>query len=151
MKKLLSVLLLSTLLILVFTSCKITFDGYSYNIDDARKQEASYYEEYDYIFSIEDDGNYVDFLVCGGQLRIVKFDTKEQSNTTLYKIKSKATFLIDEALASTDSETAWTKTGNFPFQIEWRIIEKDIDSVEGFEFAYNNTICLLQYRIYQSE
>ena len=109
MKKVLSVLLLSTLLILVFTSCKTTFDGYSYNIDDARKQEASYYEEYDYIFSIEDDGNYVDFLVCGGQLRIVKFDTKEQSNTTLYKIKSKATFLIDEALASTDSETAWTK------------------------------------------
>ena len=73
MKKVLSVLLLSTLLILVFTSCKTTFDGYSYNIDDARKQEASYYEEYDYIFSIEDDGNYIDFLVCGGQLRIVKF------------------------------------------------------------------------------
>ena len=151
MKKVLSVLLLSTLLILVFTSCKTTFDGYSYNIDDARKQEASYYEEYDYIFSIEDDGNYVDFLVCGAQLRIVKFDTKEQSNTTLYKIKSKATFLIDEALASTDSETAWTKTGNFTFPMEWRIIEKDIDSVEGFEFTYNNTICLLQYRIYQSE
>ena len=151
MKKVLSVLLLSTLLILVFTSCKTTFDGYSYNIDDARKQEASYYEEYDYIFSIEDDGNYIDFLVCGGQLRIVKFDTKEQSNTTLYKIKSKATFLIDEALASTDSETAWTKSGNFPFQIEWRIIEKDIDSEEGFEFIYNNTICLLQYRVDQSK
>ena len=95
--------------------------------------------------------NYIDFLVCGGQLRIVKFDTKEQSNTTLYKIKSKATFLIDEALASTDSETAWTKTGNFPFQIEWRIIEKDSETTEGLEFIYNNTTYMLQYRVDQGK
>ena len=147
MKKILPKLSLSILLILTLTSCKTTFDGYSYSIDDARDQESSYYEEYDYIFSIEDDGNYVDFLVCGGQLRIVKFDTKEKNNTALYKITSKATFFIDEALASTNPETAWTKTGNFPFQIEWRIIEKDIVSEEGFEFTYNNTICLLQYRV----
>ncbi len=151
MKKILPILSLSMLLILALTSCKTTFDGYSYSIDDARNQESSYYEEYDYIFTVENDGYYIDFLICGRQLRIVKFDTKEKSNTTLYKIKSKATFLIDEALLSTDPETAWTKTGNFPFQIEWRIIEKDIDSVEGFEFTYNSTACLLQYRIDQSE
>ena len=151
MKKILSMLLLSTLLIVVLTSCKTTFDGYSYSIDDARDQESSYYEKYDCIFSVEDDGICVDFLIHGGQLRIVKFDTKEKGNTTLYKITSKATFLINEALAFTDPETAWTKTGNLPFQIEWRIIEKDIDSEEGFEFTYNNTICLLQYRVDQSK
>ena len=146
MKKVIFILS-SIILILSLTSCKTTFDGYSYNIDDARKQEASYYEKYDYIFTVEDDGFFVDFLICGRQLRIVKFDTKKQSNTTLYQIKSKSTFLIAEALSCSEAEDAWTKTGNFPFQVEWLITEKDIESGKGFEFTYNNTECLLQYSI----
>lgn len=140
-------LILSFVFLISITSCSTTFDGYSYNIDDARKQEASYYEKCDYIFTVEDAGYFVDFLICGGQLRIVKFDTKEQSNTLLYQIKSKSTFLIAEALSCSKSEVGWTKTGKFPFQVEWMITEKDIESAEGFEFTYNNTECLLQYRI----
>ena len=147
MKKILFLLLLILSLIFVFTSCSTTFDGYSYNIDDARKNESSFYEDYDYFFPTESNGYYIDFLICGEQLRIVKFDTKEQNKTTLYQIKSKATFLIDEALL----DDTWTKTGSFPCQVEWRIIEKDSEATEGFEFIYNNRTYMLQYRADQSK
>ena len=118
MKKILFLLLLILSLIFVFTSCSTTFDGYSYNIDDARKNESSFYEDYDYFFPTESNGDFIDFLICGKQLRIVKFDTKEQNKNTLYQIKSKATFLIDEALL----DDTWTKTGAFPFQVEWQAV-----------------------------
>ena len=147
MKKRLFVLSLILIVTLLFASCTTTFDGYSYSIDDARKNESSFYEDYDYFFPTESDGYFIDFLICGKQLRIVKFDTKEQNKTTLYQIKSKATFLIDEALL----DDTWTKTGAFPFQVEWRIIEKDSETTEGFEFVYNNTTYMLQYRVDQSK
>ena len=147
MKKILFLLSLILSLIFVFTSCSTTFDGYSYNIDDARKNESSFYEDYDYFFTTESEGYFIDFLICGKQLRIVKFDTKEQNKNTLYQIKSKATFLIDEALL----DNTWTKTGAFPCQVEWRIIEKDSEAIEGFEFIYNNRTYMLQYRVDQSK
>ena len=147
MKKFLFVLSLTLTVTLLFVSCSTTFDGYSYNIDDARKNESSFYEDYDYFFPTESEGYFIDFLICGKQLRIVKFDTKEQNKTTLYQIKSKATFLIDEALL----DDTWTKTGSFPFQVEWRIIEKDSETTEGLEFIYNNTTYMLQYRVDQGK
>ena len=147
MKKLIFLLLLILTITPMVSSCTTTFAGYSYNIDDARNNESSYYEDYDYFFPIESEGYFIDFLICNKQLHIVKFDTKEQNKNTLYKVKSKATFLIDEALL----DDAWTKTGAFPFQVEWRIIEKDIETTEGFEFIYNNTTYMLQYRIDQSK
>ena len=79
MKKRLFVLSLILIVTLLFASCTTTFDGYSYSIDDARKNEASFYEDYDYFFPTESDGYFIDFLICGKQLRIVKFDTKEQN------------------------------------------------------------------------
>ena len=94
------------------SSCTTTFDGYSYSIDDARKKESSFYEDYDYFFPTESNGDFIDFLICGKQLRIVKFDTKEQNKNTLYQIKSKATFLIDEAIwhnYTKDRKLIWTK------------------------------------------
>ena len=142
MKKFLFVLSLTLTVTLLFVSCSTTFDGYSYSIDDARKNESSFYEDYDYFFPTESNGDFIDFLICGKQLRIVKFDTKEQNKNTLYQIKSTATFLIDEALL----DDTWTKTGAFPFQVEWRIIEKDSETTEGFEFTYNDTKYTLQYR-----
>ena len=147
MKKLLFTLSLILSLTFIFSACSTTFDGYSYNLDDARKNESSIYEEYDYFFAAEGEGYYIDFLIRGKQLSIVKFDTKEQNKTTLYKIKSKATFSIDEALV----DNTWTKSGAFPFQVEWRIIEKDTEEAEGFEFVYNNITYMLQYRIEQSK
>ena len=147
MKKLIFLLLLILTITSMVSSCTTTFDGYSYSIDDARKNESSFYEDYDYFFPTESNGDFIDFLICGKQLRIVKFDTKEQNKNTLYQIKSKATFLIDEALL----DDTWTKTGAFPFQVEWRIIEKDSETTEGLEFIYNNTTYMLQYRIDQSK
>ena len=147
MKKSICFLLLILAITLVVSACTKTFDGYSYNIDDARNNEPSFYEEYDYFFITESNGYYIDFLICGEQLRIVKFDTKEQNKTTLYRINSKATFLIDEALL----DNTWAKTGAFPFQVKWRIIEKDSEVTEGFEFVYNNRTYMLQYHVDKSE
>ena len=149
MKNLSFILLLNLILLLILTSCSTTFDGYSYNIDDARNHESSYYDEYDHIFTAENDGYLIDFLVCGEQLHIIKFDIKEQGNTTLYKIKNRSIFSINEALAYSKSENSedWTKTGNLPFQVEWSIVEKNIETPKGFEFTYNNTECVLLYRI----
>jgi len=149
MKKFSLILLLTLILMFVFASCSTTFDGYSYSLDDARKNETSYYDEYDYIFKVEQNGYFVDFLVCGDRLHIIKFDIKEKSNTTLYKIKSKSTFLIDESLPLSESENefSWIKSGNFPFQVEWLIVEKNIETPEGFEFVYDNVACVLLYRI----
>jgi hypothetical protein len=48
-------------------------------------------------------------------------------------------------------DNTWTKTGAFPFQVEWRIIEKDSEAKEGFEFIYNNRTYMLQSRVDQSE
>ena len=137
------------LLLFVFTSCNTTFDGYSYNIQDARSEE-SFFDEYDYIFTIEQEKNVIDFLIQGDYLRIIKFDCKERNGNMLYQIKSKATFSISETLAYSESksENVWIKTSNFPFQVEWSIVAKDADVLqEGFEFVYNGIEYVLLYRI----
>ncbi len=147
-----AVLLSNMMLMFVFSSCSTTFDGYSYSIEDARNSE-SFYDEYDYIFTIEQDDRVVDFLVHGDYLRILKFDCKEKNGNMLYQIKSKSTFSISESLAhsETQGENVWLKTSNFPFQVEWRIVTQDVDLLqEGFDFTYNDIKCVLLCRIIEN-
>ena len=56
MKKLLFTLSLILSLTFIFSACSTTFDGYSYNLDDARKNESSIYEEYDYFLRLKAKG-----------------------------------------------------------------------------------------------
>lgn len=144
-KSILFILLMS----LVFTSCDTTFDGYRYSIESVRNSEP-FYDEYDYIFTAERENFIVDFLVSGDFVRIIKIDSKEENGKLLYKIKNKSTFSISESLDNSQAQgdDAWTKTGNFPFQVEYMIVPKSIDGLqEGFNFIYNNTECILLYRI----
>lgn len=139
------------LLLLVFTSCGTTFDGYSFSIEDARKSE-SFYNEYDYIFTVEQENRIVDFLIYDDYVRVIKIDCKEKKNKKLYEIKNKSTFLISESLLCSEvqREDAWTKTSNFPFQVEWMILPKTTESLqEGFCFIYNDIECMLLYRIFE--
>ena len=134
---------------LFFASCSTTFDGYNYNIEHARNSE-SFYNKYDYIFTVEQDDCIVDFLINGDYVRIIKIDCKENNGKQLYKIKSKYTSSINESLSysETHGDNAWIKTSNFPFQVEWMIVTKNIDDLqEGFDFTYNDIECVLLYRI----
>lgn len=142
-------ILLILLLSLICTSCGALFYGYSYSIEDARKKEPLY-DEYDYLFTIEQENLVVDFLICGEYIRVLKFDCKYEYGHKLYKIKSSSTFLISENLTYSEDpeENAWNKTGNWPFQVEWMITTKNIDSEhENFKFMYNDIECALLYRI----
>ena len=137
------------LCLLVFTSCSTTFDGYNYNIEDARNSD-SLYDKYDYIFTVEQDDRIVDFLINGDYVRVIKIDCKENNGKQLYKIKNKSTFLINESLAysETHGDNAWVKTDNFPFQVEWMIVTKNVGNLQdGFDFIYNDIDCVLLYRI----
>lgn len=150
MKRICIVLVL--LLSLIFTSCT-TIDGYSYSIEDARNSQsfyAKFYDDYDYIFTAEQENRIVDFLICGDYVRIIKIDCKENNGKRLYKIKGASTSSISESLSHSESqrEEAWTKTSNFLFQVEWMIVTKNTDSLqEGFDFTYNGKECVLLYRI----
>lgn len=134
---------------LVFTSCNTTFDGYSYSIVNTRNGE-SFYDEYDYIFTVDQEDRIVDFLIQGDYMRIIKIDCQEKNRKKLYKIKNKSTFSISESLTYSQfhMDDTWIKTNNFPFQVEWMIVPKNSDSLqEGFCFIYNDIECILLYRI----
>lgn len=137
------------LLSLVFASCSTTFDGYSYSIESVRNSE-SCYEKYDYIFTAEQENFIADFLISGDSIRIIKIDRKEKNDKVLYKIKNKSTFTISESLnnSKVQGDDAWIKTGNYPFQVEWMIATENTDGLQdGFKFIYNDTECVLLYRI----
>lgn len=142
-------ILLILLLSLICTSCGSLFYGYSYSIEGARKKE-SFYDEYDYIFTIEQETRAVDFLICGEYIRILKFDCKYEYDRKVYNIKSRSTFFIKENLTYDEEpgEDTWGKSGNWPFQVEWIITTKNIDDAQGyFNFIYNDIECILSYRI----
>lgn len=137
------------LLSFVCTSCGVNFYGYSYSIEDARKNE-SFYDEYDYLFTIEQENLAVDFLICGEYIRILKFDCKYEYGRKVYNIKNISTFFIAENIIYEEDpgEDAWNKSGNRPFQVEWLITTKNIDDAQGyFNFVYNEKECILSYRI----
>ena len=148
MKKILCILCL----LLIFSSCSKTFDGYSYSLEDERKSE-KVYNSYDYFFTAEQDNVIVDFLIRDGLLHIVKIDCKEQGSKTVYKVKSTASYSVVEALAYFEKtgKVHWVQTGKFPAQVEWTIVTENVPDAqqadEGFEFFYNDTLCILYYRI----
>ena len=134
---------------LVFTSCSTTFDGYYYSVENAKNSE-SFYNQYDYIFTIEKENQIIDFIIDGNYMRIIKIECKEGKDSLLYKIRNKSTFLINEILAYSDTyeEQVWIKTGNYPFQVEWSVSYKTTEkNEEGFDFTYNGMECVLLYRI----
>ena len=98
------------LLSFVCTSCGVNFYGYSYSIEDARKNE-SFYDEYDYLFTIEQENLAVDFLICGEYIRILKFDCKYEYGRKVYNIKNISTFFIAENIIYEEDpgEDAWNK------------------------------------------
>ena len=148
--------ILVILLVFVLSSCSQTFNGYSYNLEDARRVE-NCYNEHDYLFTVEQEGAIVDFVINGDLLHIIIIDCQKHSSNTLYRVKSHYTSMINEnTIASEDGQETyfWAKTGNYPYplQVEWLITSKEFyDSHQdytGFNFIYNDTEYVLCYQIY---
>ncbi len=154
MRKILCILI-SALLILVFCSCSVTFDGYSYTLNHARTSEKKYYGEYDYLFTAEKENTIVDFLINGDYLHIIKIDIRGSGSTAQYKVKSTASYLISNSLYNSETLDGyyWIQTGKYPIQVEWLVVTKKFNEshykYDGFEFIYKDTECLLCYRIIQ--
>jgi hypothetical protein len=148
MKKLLISLIVVTLIICL-CACNKTFDGYCYNLEDARNEEQKYYEQYDYLFTAEEEGIIIDFIIDGDQLHIVKIEITERDSNRLYWARSISTSFIHNSEKNTEYE--WNTTSNFVKQVEWLIVSKEFNqshnNYQGFNFVYNDKQCVLCYRI----
>ena len=148
MKKLLiSVIILAFMF--NFFACSRTIDGYFYELDDARNEEQKYYEQYDYLFTAEEEGIIIDFIIDGDQLHIVKIEITERDSNRLYWARSISTSFIHNSEKNTEYE--WNTTSNFVKQVEWLIVSKEFNeshnNYQGFNFVYNDKQCVLCYRI----
>ena len=148
MKKLLiSVIILAFMF--NFFACSRTIDGYFYELDDARNEEQKYYEQYDYLFTAEEEGIIIDFIIDGDQLHIVIIEITERDSNRLYWARSISTSFIHNSEKNTEYE--WNTTSNFVKQVEWLIVSKEFNeshnNYQGFNFVYNDKQCVLCYRI----
>ena len=143
------------ILALLLSGCNVTFDGYYYNLDDARAAE-KIYSEYDNIFTAKYEDKIVDFVICGDIMRISKIDCRGEGEKTQYNIKSTSSYIIAEHIAefNSDNDYHWTMTGNFCVQVEFAIVTKEFnasrDNYECFEFVYEDTTYCLCYKIYEA-
>ena len=148
MKKILISLIVVTLIICL-CACNKTFDGYYYNLEDARNEEQKYYEQYDYLFTAEEEGIIIDFIIDGDQLHIVKIEITERNSNRLYWARSISTSFIHNSEKNTEYE--WNTTSNFVKQVEWLIVSKEFNeshnNYQGFNIVYNDKQCVLCYRI----
>ncbi len=150
MKRKYLLLVLSLILALaMFASCAITLDGYSRDVEHARKAE-DVYKSYDYIFSAEHDNGVVDFLIDGESLSIVKIIRTERNGKELYKVKCASTFQLDGLVggAGASEVSYWEKTWDSIIEVEFAVIRNDGTARENsFSFKYNGNDYLLLYRM----
>ena len=152
MKKILISLIVVTLIICL-CACNKTFDGYYYNLEDARNEEQKYYEQYDYLFTAEEEGIVVDFIIDGEQINIISFRTREHTDNTQYRLTHIHSTVLSYNINSFKDENqyVWEKEGLWENLLEWSIVteafNKSHDNYKGFRFSYNENEFYLCYRI----
>lgn len=152
MKKFLISVIIVTLII-CFCSCNKTFDGYYYNLEDARNEEQKYYEQYDYLFTAEEEDILVDFIIDGEQINIISFRTRERNDKIQYRLTDIHSTILSYNINSFKDENqyVWEKEGLWENLLEWSVVTEEFNkshnNYKGFSFSYNENEFFLCYRI----
>lgn len=142
-------------LLISLSSC-VTFDGYYYNADDARKAE-KIYSQYDEIFTVEYEDRIVDFIINDNKIHISKILCRGSEEQKQFKVKSTSTYSIEEIISVFNSRNDynWVGTSNIFYKADFCIVTKEFNTsnndFEHFDFTYNGTDYHLCYKIYEIE
>lgn len=152
MKKFFMALFLLILFSLVLNSCK-TFDGYYYDLEEARSQK-KFYQNSDYLFTKDLDETIVDFVVKEHVLHIVEIEFCTEKENTKYRVKHSSSYALEEAIYRFEqfNDYHWIKTSNLSLNtFSWCIVSKDFnsknDNFSSFEFAYKDISYCLCYNM----
>ena len=144
-----------TALLILLSSC-VTFDGYYYNVDDARAAE-KIYSRYDEIFTVEHEDRIVDFIINENKIHISKILCRGSEGEKQFKVNSTSTYSIEEIISVFNSRNDynWSNTSNFFYKVDFCIVTKGFNDsnndLEHFNFTYNDTDYHLCYKIYEIE
>ncbi|MBE6681867.1 MAG: hypothetical protein E7600_06260 [Ruminococcaceae bacterium] len=142
--------LISISIIFLFCSCGVTFDGYRSNLDEERKA-SGYYDEYNYLFTVQKDDYIVDFVVYDEHYSIITIYTRGENNKQ-YNVRSCSTGSISASLYYTNEldKYYWVEHWNMPFKKSILIVSKSYndshEKLNGFEFEYRGEPHLLCYK-----
>ena len=140
-------------LICVSLSCCTTFDGYYYDLEEARS-EKSFYENSDYLFTKDLENTIIDFVVKEHVLYIVEIDSKDLTATTKYRVKHSSSFSIEENIYMFEqsNEHNWKSSSKLSLkEYSWCIVSKefndDYNDYPSFEFKYEGESYCLCYML----
>ncbi len=139
-------------ILVIFSGCATTFDGYYYDLEKARYSENDIYSQYDHLFTAEYAGGMIDFVVQDDSLHIVHILSR--NDNTQFFVKARMTYRVSECLNDSKSKNQyhWLRsTALEPQQYQCCIVEKSYNeqnlNIEAFEFAYQDTVVHLCYEI----
>ncbi len=137
------------LLALLMTGCTKTFDGYYYDIEDARAFEKDIYRECDHLFTVSYEDGMLDFVLQEQTLYIVQYVTRNEE--TQYHLKNTAKYTIGMELSGGQAYI-WSQSTKFAAHpYKWCIVEKEFneshDNAKAFEFTYQEKTYHLCYEI----
>ena len=149
-----SLSVLAMVLAVLLCACNMTFDGYFYNLEDARTDK-NVYAQYDFLHTVEQDGLIVDFIFAGNMLHISKIDCRQSGGKNQYKVSSMFSAPLAQYLTELDNNGAlkWYSTGGVPsknqHKVEFCFSDSEIadENVKGFAFQYGAAEYWLYYKI----
>ena len=124
------IIVICILFSLVLSACS-TFDGYYFDLEDARN-EKKHYEDSDYVFTVESDDAIIDFIIKGQIIYIVVIDCKEQDNKPKYQVKTVSSFSIEEKVHLFDesNDYEWTSSSKLSIkEYSWCIVSEEFYEV----------------------
>lgn len=156
-KKIILFILCVVIFIILFFTIDIfvPFDGYCYDLNEARFSE-EIYKDHSNLFSVQFDDEIFDFIINQNSFYITRIDCKESYGRRKYSVRNVTTYLLDELVDNVDSisslnDAEWfyaPALGNKK-RIVWCILEKSFGStqdIDFFEFEYNGIGYYLCYQ-----
>lgn len=151
MKKI-AALFVMMVLCLTTVSCK-TIDGYHYDLDDARS-ESKLYNNYDYIFTKEQENAVIDFIIKGDELHIVQLKAVKRFSKPRYRVRDTSSYIIQQSISRCENadDYYWTNSTKLTVvNFDWCIVTKDFNithsNYPSFEFQYGGVEYNLCYII----
>lgn len=151
MKKI-AALFVMMVLCLTTASCK-TIDGYHYDLDDARS-ESKLYNDYDYIFTKEQENAVIDFIIKGDELHIVQLKAVKRFSKPRYRVRDTSSYIIQQSISRCENadDYYWTNSTKLTVvNFDWCIVTKDFNithsNYPSFEFQYGGVEYNLCYII----
>ena len=151
MKKVVTLFIL-IILCLTTVSCK-TIDGYHYDLDDARS-ESKLYNDYDYIFTKEQENAVIDFIIKGDELHIVQLKAVKRFSKPRYRVRDTSSYIIQQSISRCKKadDYYWTNSTKLTVvNFDWCIVTKNFNithsNYPSFEFQYGGVEYSLCYVI----